>query len=64
MEKAMRRLKLKALEAHADFSFLVGPVKDEAEVCCNLYLITINHFHICPVDKVLQKRFAGRQRVF
>jgi len=32
MESGMRRRKLKALENHADFGFIVGRLKDEAEV--------------------------------
>jgi len=32
LEREMRRLKLKALEAHADFGFIVGEEKDIAEV--------------------------------
>jgi len=31
-EREMRRRKLKALEQHADFHFIIGPEKESAEV--------------------------------
>jgi len=42
VEAEMRRRKLAALKENADFSFLIGPVKESAVVCLFVLPLVLN----------------------